>query len=84
MYNYEINSLSTRTCLDTCEGVCKRVLKDIKDLSDDKMLEEYINDKLSGGRDYSSIIQLGLLLNKLEEESKDKIKDILEDVFNPY
>lgn len=65
---YNINSLSLNTYIDSCNGMCKRVLKDIKGLnySAEKLISAYANDK-SQGRDYSAIIELGKIIAKLEE-----------------
>jgi len=65
--NIDINSLMGITCIDVCDGVCKRVLKDIEksEHSTEKLMEAYLNDKLHGGRDYQSIIKLGKLLSEI-------------------
>lgn len=63
-----IKSFTLNTYIDSCNGMCKRVLKDIKDLdySEKDLISAYANDK-SQGRDYSAIIELGKLISKLEE-----------------
>lgn len=68
----EINSISSSTCIDSCNGICRRVLKDIENNFNDSemLLDAYIIDLNQGGRDYSSIIQLGLLLKQLDDKYK--------------
>jgi predicted DNA-binding helix-hairpin-helix protein len=57
----DLKSLVSITCIYSCNGMCKRVLADIEKLnfSEADLIESYIRDKNSGGRDYSSIIKLG-------------------------
>lgn len=68
----ELESFVFMTCIDSCNGMCRRVLSDIEKsgLDKDGLLKAYLNDKNSGGRDYSNIIKLGELLKELEESSK--------------
>lgn len=64
-----MNSLSEITCLDVCEGVSKRVLKDLSKLSYPKILEEYINETDHGSaRGYENIIKLGKLVERLQKD----------------
>lgn len=62
-------SFALNTYIDSCNGMCKRVLKDIEDLnySADDLITAYTTDKQNGGRDYSAIIKLGKIMAKLEE-----------------
>ncbi|MBM7869257.1 hypothetical protein JOC70_000726 [Clostridium pascui] len=68
----QFKSISSNTYIDSCEGMCKRVLKDIEDnFSDEEiLLDAYITDINNGGRDYTSIMQLGLLLKELDVKYK--------------
>ena len=63
---------SSITCIATCEGICKRVLKDIKKeyhgMSIDILKEYYRHDKNHGGNDYKNIIELGELLKSLKQD----------------
>lgn len=65
----DFKSLVFITCIDSCNGMCRRVLNDLKKSGLDKngLVEAYLNDKNNGGRDYSDIIKLGKLLKELEE-----------------
>lgn len=62
-------SFALNTYIDSCNGMCKRVLKDIEDLnySADDLITAYTTDKQNGCRDYSAIIKLGKIMAKLEE-----------------
>ncbi|WP_238884554.1 hypothetical protein [Clostridium sp. YIM B02551] len=73
MNEYKIKSIALYSYIDNCNGMCRRVMKDIKELPYDnyELLEAYFNDKEGGGRDYSEIIELGALLNDLEEKYKE-------------
>lgn len=66
-----IKSFALNTYIDSCNGMCKRVLKDIEELnySAENLISAYANDK-SQGRDYSAIIELGKIMAKLEEITK--------------
>ncbi|NFT93950.1 hypothetical protein FDF86_16610 [Clostridium botulinum] len=70
-----IKSFTAYSCIDSCEGICKRVFNDIENLSLDKvdLIEAYINDKLHGGRDYEYIIKLGELFKELDQ-TYEKLK----------
>ena len=69
----DLKSLVFMTCMDSCNGMCRRVLSDIEKSNLDKndLVEAYFNDKNSGGRDYGYIIKLGELLKELEEKSNN-------------
>ena len=66
-----IKSLALNTCIDSCNGMCKKILKDSKKLfpHESDLLIAYRADKENGGRDYQSIIELGIMLKKLEENT---------------
>ncbi|MGL4369354.1 MAG: hypothetical protein ACRCUT_06760 [Spirochaetota bacterium] len=65
-----IKSLALNTCIDSCNGMCRRVLEDAKKLYPDEsdLVEAYLADKVNGGRNFTSIIELGLLLKKIEDK----------------
>lgn len=60
------------SCFATCEGVCKRVLNDIKkeykDVSIDALKFYYAHDKRYKGSSYKNIIELAELLKSFEED----------------
>lgn len=60
------------TCMATCEGICRRVLSDIKKEfhgTPIEILKEYYRyDKNHGGNRYENIIELGELLKSLQED----------------
>lgn len=62
-----MKSLAFITCIESCNGMCRRVLEDIqKDCPDIKdLIEAYFNDKYHEGRDYKYIMELGELLKKI-------------------
>ena len=59
------------SCFRACEGMCKKVLKDIKEeysrISIDALKMHYEEDKVKRGSCYKHIIELGELLKSLEE-----------------
>lgn len=60
------------SCFSACEGMCKRVLNDIKkvygEISIDTLKMHYNHDKTELGSRYKNIIELGKLLKLLEED----------------
>ncbi|NFH88821.1 hypothetical protein FDA33_01065 [Clostridium botulinum] len=73
-----IKSFTSYSCIDSCEGMCKKVFTDIENLSLDEvdLIETYINDKLHGGRNYEYIIKLGELFKELEQKYEKLKKGI--------
>lgn len=61
---------SSITCMAACEGMCKRVLKDIKKeyegLPISVLKDYYRHDRDHGGNDYKNIIELGEFLKSLQ------------------
>ena len=61
------------SCFRTCEGICRRVLNDIKkeygDMSMDALKIYYEEDKVKRGSSFKNIIKLGELLKLLEEDN---------------
>ena len=59
------------SCFPACEGICRRVLNDIKkkynDISIDVLKIYYEEDKIRKGSNFKNIIELGELLKSLEE-----------------
>ena len=70
--SFTYKSLESITFMSSCNGMCKRILKDIEDSSHDNdyLLEAYFNEINHGGMDYSPIIKLGKLLEELEKGCK--------------
>ena len=62
------------SCFRTCEGICRRVLSDIKkeygDISIDALKIYYEEDKVRFGSSFENIMELGKLLKSLEEDKK--------------
>ena len=59
------SALSSITCLPTCEGIAKRVLKDLGEYDLQELKIAYFKDENNGGNNYKSIIELGELLKTL-------------------
>lgn len=83
---YEGNKplLSQTPCIASCEGMCRRVLKEIKKQyegsSIDALRELYRQDKLHGGNDYKNIIKLGQFMKLVSEDQlnhEDELKKIM-------
>lgn len=59
------------SCFPACEGICRRVLNDIKEkygeISIDVLKIYYEEDKIRKGSSFKNIIELGELLKSLEE-----------------
>lgn len=68
-----MKSIALNSYIDSCNGMCQRVLKDINKCSynDKELLEAYITDINNGGRDYSQIIKLGQLLKDLDNKYRN-------------
>jgi len=66
----DFKSLASNTFMDSCNGMCKRILKDLEEYSKEELYQGYVTDKANSGRDYSAIIELGMLLNELECKHK--------------
>lgn len=64
--------LSAITCIDSAEGMAKRVLSDIsaENFSMEELIESYQLDYLHGGKKYENIIRLGELIMKLDNSIK--------------
>lgn len=60
-----IPALSSITCLPSCEGIAKRVLKDLQKYELEDLKFAYLNDREHGGNNYKSIIELGEFLKAL-------------------
>lgn len=60
------------SCFPACEGICRRVLNDIKkeygEISVDALKIHYEEDKVRMGSSFKNIIELGELLNSLDED----------------
>lgn len=58
------------SCFPACEGICRRVLNDIKkeygEISIDALKIHYEEDKIKKGSNFKNIIELGKLLESLE------------------
>lgn len=69
------------SCFRTCEGICRRVINDIKKqyegLSIDALKIYYEEDKVRLGSSFESIVKLGELLKLLEEDHRDLINENL-------
>lgn len=64
------------SCFRTCDGICRRVLNDIKkeygDVSIDALKIYYEEDRVKKGSSFKNIIKLGELLKSLEESNFNK------------
>lgn len=60
-------TLDGLTCIDSAEGMARRVLSDLKKsgLSKHELAVAYSLDYLNGGFQYPSLIQLGQLLQEI-------------------
>lgn len=69
--NKHDSMFSQVSCFPACEGICRRVLNDIKkeygETSIDALKIYYEEDKIRMGSSFENIIKLGELLKSLEE-----------------
>lgn len=74
---YEGNKpvFSLTPCIASCEGMCRRVLKEIKKQYEGSSIEAlrelYRRDKLYGGNEYRNIIELGEFMKLVSEDQLD-------------
>lgn len=70
-YNKYDLMFSEVSCFRTCEGICRRVLNDIKEKYGEILIDVlkiyYEEDKMRKSSSYKDIIELGELLKSLEE-----------------
>lgn len=67
-----IKTLNSMTCMDSCVGMCRRILKDIhnSNMSKEELTEAYWRDKNQGGVEFETIIELGKFLEELKNNNK--------------
>ncbi|HEX3016252.1 MAG TPA: hypothetical protein VHP31_00155 [Caproicibacter sp.] len=72
-----ILTLDGLTCIDSAEGMAKRVLNDLKKsgLSKHELVIAYSLDYLNGGYEYPNLIQLGQLLKEIVSLSESDRKE---------
>jgi len=62
-----MNALTELTCIDTCNGVARRVLRDLRPYSHLELTAMLRNDIQHGGSNFNEIIELAVLLQELKE-----------------
>lgn len=72
-----ISTLDGLTCIDSAEGMARRVLSDLKTcgLTKDELAAAYKRDYLDGGYQYPNLISLGELLGDLATMSQSIQKE---------
>ena len=78
--NKHDRTISEVSCFRTCEGICRRVLNDIKkeygEISIDALKIHYEKENIFGSSNYKNIIELGALLKSLDEDVNDLEKSV--------
>lgn len=67
-------ALSYMTCMDTCIGLCRKVLKDLKNYDHEVLVDAYFRDINNGGRDFNSILELAELIKSFRREQLQEQK----------
>ena len=62
-----MTSLEDLTYMATCNGLARRILKDLDGHSTKDLKKAYKNDRDHAGENYKEIIELGELLKSLKE-----------------